>query len=73
MTSWQTSAALHQAEIDMLKANSADRDLIGEIERRMQGRSRLIKMLRRRFRRQGLVNVSGDSLHPYWLPRDSIG
>ena len=70
--SWQTDSAFHQAELDMLVENSADRDLIWQIEHRMKGRSRLIKMLRRRFRRQGLVNVSGDSLAPRWLPKDGI-
>ena len=69
---WQTSAALHQAELDMLAENSSDRDLIWQIEHRMEGRSRLIKMLRRRFRRQGLVNVSGDSLNPRWISKDGI-
>lgn len=70
--SWRTDSALHQAELDMLAANSADRDLIWQIEHRMKGRSRLVKMLRRRFRRRGLVNVSSDSLDPRWVPKDGI-
>jgi hypothetical protein len=70
--SWRTNAALHQAELDMLAANNADRDLLWQIEHRIKGRSRLIKMLRRRFRRQGLVNVSGDSVAPRWVSKDGI-
>jgi len=69
---WETEHALFQAEVDMLRANSADRDLLGEIERRMTGRSHLIKMMRRRFRQRGLVNVSSDSLHPEWISKDCI-
>jgi hypothetical protein len=72
MSSWQTDAALIQAELDMLAANAADGDLLWQIEHRMKGRSRLIKMLRRRFRRQGLVRTSGDSLNPRWVHRDGI-
>lgn len=73
MTTWKTDAALMQAETDMLHENDADRNLIWTIERRIAGRTRLIKMLRRRFRHQGLVNTSGgDSLNPRWMRKDSI-
>lgn len=72
MTAWETDSALEQAEIDMLALNEADRNQIWSLERRMKGRSRLIKMLRRRFRKQGLVNVSGDSLRPEWHRKDSL-
>jgi hypothetical protein len=73
MSTWQTEQALFQAEKDMLRENINDSYLLGDIERRMKGRSKLIKMLRRRFRNQGLVNTSSDSLNPYWLHKDSIG
>lgn len=70
MSKWETESALMQAEVDLLTLNERDRDLIGVIERRMKHRSKLIKMLRRHFRKQGLVSIpSGE---PYWLPRDSI-
>ena len=72
MAHWKTETALLQAERDMLRANQEDREAILAAERRIEGRTRLIKALRRRFRRQGLVNVSGDSLSPYWTRRDNL-
>ena len=72
MARWETDAALRQALVDMLAENQRDRDAIAAAERRLKGRTHLIKMLRRRFRRQGLVNATGDHFNPYWVPREDL-
>ena len=72
MARWETEAALRQALMDMLAENQRDRDVITLAEQRLRGRIHLVKMLRRRFRRQGLVNASGDSMAPYWVRREDV-
>lgn len=72
MAHWKTESALFQAEADLLAANEHDRRLIDGAKRRIEGRTRLIKVMRRRWRKQGLVNVSGDSMSPHWVRRDFV-
>jgi len=64
--------ALVPAERDLVRANEADRDLADQIRERIRGRTLLLKVLRRRQRRRGLVNVSYDTLNPYWVRKADI-
>lgn len=70
--SHKTTTALMQAELDLLRANANDRDVIWAAERRIRERTHLIKMLRRWFRRRGFVNVSDDGLNPQWARGESV-
>ena len=72
MTSWKTESALFQAERDLVLNNRADRDMIMAIERRVEGRSRLLKMLRRYFRRRGMVDIGGDASNPEWRLKSDL-
>ena len=72
MGHWKTESALWQAESDMMAENERDRVVIDGAKRRIDGRVRLLKIIRRHMRRQGLVNTSGDSLHPNWVRKDMV-
>lgn len=69
---WHDDHALIELEVDLFRLNERDRDEIDRLERRREYRTRLIKRLRRRFARKGLVNVSTDSGNPMWIRRDSV-
>ena len=70
--SWKIDAAISQAERDLLRANDADRDSIDQARHRIEQRALVLKVMRRRNRRHGLVNVSYDSLNPYWVRKEDI-
>jgi hypothetical protein len=72
MSSWKLDAALSQGELDLLNANRADGDLIDQARHRIEQRRLLLKVMRRRNRRHGLVNVSYDTLHPYWVRKEDL-
>lgn len=72
MAHYKTETALTQAYADLRALNDADRDKIAEIERRIEGRTRLIRIARRRFRRQGLINLEGLYGRPYWVRKDML-
>jgi hypothetical protein len=49
-----------------------DRNLIDQAKHRLEQRRLVLKVLRRRNRMHGLVNVSYDSLNPYWVRREDL-
>ncbi len=70
--SWKLDSALAQSEKDLLNANEMDRNLIDQAKHRLEQRRLVLKVLRRRNRMHGLVNVSYDSLNPYWVRREDL-
>lgn len=70
--SWKLDVALTQCEKDLLNANEADRSQIEQARHRIEQRGLALKVLRRRHRRHGLVNVSYDTLNPYWVRREDL-
>ena len=70
--SWKLDAALSQGEKDLLNANEADRELIDRARHRMEQRRLILKVMRRRNRKNGLVNVSYDNLNPYWVRKEDL-
>lgn len=72
MATTATLSALVQLERDLVLLNSRDLDDIESIRRRIKGRSRLLKRLRRFWRNRGLVNVSWDSANPSYMRRKDI-
>ena len=69
---WRDDFALIELYRDLILLNERDRQEMMVLERRCEYRGRLIKRLRRRFGRKGLVNVSTDSTSPSWVHRDMI-
>ena len=68
MKDYEIQSALTQLEGDLVDLNRRDRDEIDRIQRRMKGRSRIIKHLRRMQRNRGMVRMPiGDDASPYYL------